>query len=115
VGKAQKGGYTGTSNLPLEVRWGKATLPAGDYTLRVDNANAPRVVYIAGEGKSVVVLAGVPDQRKVSNHSQLDLVETANGYTVQSLKRSDRPEPRLRRSHEQDHSERQQSEYARQH
>ena len=48
-------------------------------------ANAPRFIYIAGEGKSVIVLAGVPDTREISNHSQLVLAETAHGYAVQSL------------------------------
>jgi len=85
VGKSQEARYEGTFTLPFEVRWGNATLPAGDYTLRVDDVYASRIIYIQGEGKSIMVPAGVPDQREISNHSQLDLVETAHGYAVRSL------------------------------
>jgi hypothetical protein len=85
VGKSQVEGYKGTFTLPCEVRWGSVTLPAGDYTLRMDSVSAPRFIYLKGEGKSAVVLAGVPNPRGSSNHSELVLVETAHGYAVRSL------------------------------
>jgi hypothetical protein len=84
VGKSQVEGYKGTFTLPYEVRWANVTLPAGDYTLRVDSVSAPRFIYLTG-GKSAIVLAGVPNQRESSNHSQLVLVDTARGYAVRSL------------------------------
>lgn len=85
VGKSQGVSYEGTFTLPFEVRWGNVTLPPGDYMLRVDDVYASKITYVQGEGKSVAVLTGVRDPREVSNHSQLDLVETANGYAVKSL------------------------------
>jgi len=84
VGKAQAGGYRGTFTLPYEVRWASVTLPAGDYTLRVDSVSAPRFIYLTGS-KSAIVLAGVPNTRGSSDHSELVLVETAHGYAVRSL------------------------------
>lgn len=85
VGKSQSVSYEGTFTLPFEVRWGVATLPPGDYTLRVDNIYGSKLTFVQGEGMSAMVLTGVRDRREVSNHSQLDLVETANGYAVKSL------------------------------
>ncbi len=85
VGKSQVEGYKGTFTLPTEARWGSVTLPAGDYTLRVDSVSAPHFIYLKGESKSAIVLAGVPDLRPSSNHSELVLVETAHGYAVRSL------------------------------
>jgi len=84
VARAQ-GGYKGTFTLPFEARWAKAVLPAGDYTLSVDSISAPHLVYVKGQSQSAILLAGVPDTRAESDHSRLTLVETANGYVVQSL------------------------------
>jgi len=85
VGKSQVEGFRGTFTLPFEVRWGGATLPAGDYTLQVDSVSAPQFIRVQGEGKSVLILVGSHDPFAISNHSQLVLVETEHGYAVRSV------------------------------
>jgi len=85
VGKSQVEGYKGTFTLPFEVSWGGTTLPAGDYTLRVDSVSAPQFIRVDGEGKSAFILAGSHDPSAISNHSQLVLAQTAHGYAVRSL------------------------------
>ena len=86
VGKSQVEGYKGTFTLPVEVRWGGATLPAGDYTLRVDSLSAPQVVRVEGEGKSALILVGSYDPLASPNQNQLILLENGHGYAVRSLR-----------------------------
>jgi hypothetical protein len=85
AGLAKSQVVKGTFTLPVEVRWGGATLPAGDYTLRVDDISVPQLIRVEGEGKSAFILAGSHDPFAISNLSQLVLVETAHGYAVRSL------------------------------
>jgi hypothetical protein len=84
AGKAQAL-YKGTFTLPVEVRWGAATLPPGNYTLQLDSVSAPRFIRVDGEGKSALILTGSHDPFEISNHSQLVLAETAQGYAVRSF------------------------------
>jgi len=37
---------SGTFHLPLEVKWGKSTLPVGDYSYSVDTGTPGNVVFI---------------------------------------------------------------------
>jgi hypothetical protein len=62
AGLASAQDYKGTFTLPFEVQWGPATLPAGEYSFRIDTAAAPYVAKIQGKNSGVLVLArGVTD------------------------------------------------------
>ena len=85
-GKAQ-GNYMGKFTLPVEARWGTATLAPGDYTISMELESARTFNYliVRGEGKSAFILENVTDKKEYSNHSQLTLVSTAAGYAVQTF------------------------------
>jgi len=85
-GKAQ-GNYMGKFTLPVEARWGSATLTPGDYTIsmEMDSASTYNYLVVRGEGKSAIILASVADHKEISNHSQLNLVNTAAGYAIQTF------------------------------
>jgi hypothetical protein len=51
--------FRGNFTVPYEVRWGKATLPAGDYSFLVSSANPRHRVTVRGEKQSwIIVPAG---------------------------------------------------------
>jgi hypothetical protein len=77
--------YEGKFTLAVETHWGSATLPAGDYTFTLKSNSNPYILYISGQGVSAIIMTNVTDQRVVSERPQLNLIETANGYTVQTF------------------------------
>lgn len=83
-GKAQ-GTYKGQFTLPFEAWWGLAVLPPGDYTISMDLDAASNYLVVRGEGKTALILGIVSDRNDISDHSQLTVVKTAAGYTVQTL------------------------------
>jgi hypothetical protein len=83
-GNAQNA-YKGKFTLPFETHWGGATLPAGDYTFAMASTGAPYTLYIRGEKVNAIVMATATDDRGVSDHAQLNLVDIANVQTVQTL------------------------------
>ena len=83
-GKAQ-GSYTGKFTLPFEARWGIAVLSPGDYTISMDLDADTKYLVVRGEGKTAMITGVVTDRRDISDHSQLTVVKTAAGYTVQTL------------------------------
>ena len=56
AGAAQAQDYIGKFTLPIEVQWGKALLPAGDYTLVHNSMRRPDLVTIRGEKETVMTL-----------------------------------------------------------
>ena len=72
----------GKFTLPFETRWGGATLPAGDYTFTLPSTGSPYTLYIRGEARNAIVLTPAADQKVVSGHAQLNLVEIGNVQTV---------------------------------
>jgi len=49
----------------------------------LDAAN--RFLVVRGEGKTAMILGIVADRKDISDHSELTVVKTAAGYTVQTL------------------------------
>lgn len=50
----------GTFTLPYEVRWGRALLPAGQYSIQIDSVNAPaRVTTPTGAIRAFVVARSI--------------------------------------------------------
>jgi len=84
AGNAQNA-YQGKFTLTVETHWEGVTLPAGDYTFALPSNSAPYRLYIWGQGVGAIVTAATADQRVVSERPQLNLVDTAVGYTVQTF------------------------------
>jgi hypothetical protein len=83
-GRAQNA-YQGKFTLPVETHWGVATLPAGDYTFTLASNRAPYRLYIHGQGVSAIIQAIAANQRVASEHPQLNLIDIADVYTVQTF------------------------------
>ncbi len=77
--------YQGKFTLPFETHWGSATLPAGDYTFVMSSASSDYRLYIRGAQVHAIIRATSTDDRAVSDHAQLNLVEIADVQTVQTL------------------------------
>jgi hypothetical protein len=82
-GKAQSI-YHGKFTLPFETHWGSATLPAGDYTFTVASASAQYRLYIRGQQTNFIIPA-VTAEDATSQHAQLNLVDSADVYAVQTF------------------------------
>src|SRR5580704_8695833 len=90
-GKAQSSIYQGKFTLPVETRWGAATLPAGDYTFTVSSASSEYRLFIKGQ-KTNAIVQTLTVETDSSQHAQLHLVNTADVYSVRTF---DAPEPGL--------------------
>ena len=77
--------YQGKFTLPAETHWGGATLPAGDYTFALQSMSSPYTLYIHGERVNAIIMAASTDDRAVSDHAQLNLVDIADVETVQTF------------------------------
>ena len=83
-GNAQNA-YEGKFTLPAETHWGGFTLPAGDYTLTLPFKNEPYTFYIR-EHKAVAIITAVTvDDKGLSDHAQLNLVDIAGEHTIQTF------------------------------
>jgi len=74
----------GTFTLPFEVRWGKAVLPAGDYSFKIDNTNY--VITIRGENLAAMVLSPTPSPNKHAGSSELIIARQGKQGTVRALR-----------------------------
>src|ERR1700684_3307696 len=82
-GKAQSI-YQGKFTLPVQTRWGNATLPAGDYTFTVSSVSSRYRLYIHGQ-KTNAIIQTLTAENGTSQHAQLNLVDIADVYSVQTL------------------------------
>jgi hypothetical protein len=83
-GQAQQSIYQGKFTLPVETHWGNATLPAGDYTFTVASASAEYRLYIRGQ-RSNFIIPTVVAENATPQHAQLNLVDIADKYTVETF------------------------------
>lgn len=79
-GKAQSI-YHGQFTLPVETRWGAATLPAGDYTFTVSSVSSRYRLYIHGE-KTSAIIQTLTAENATSLHAQLNLVDIGDVHSV---------------------------------
>jgi hypothetical protein len=77
--------YQGKFTLPFETRWGGTTLPAGDYTFVMSSASSDYRLYIRGEKFNAIVTPTVYDDKAISGHAQLNLVDIADVQTVETF------------------------------
>jgi hypothetical protein len=79
---AMKGEFT----LPSEIHWGRAVLPAGQYSFDLASTSAPQVIHIRGEGVHVMLMAQAVGDRPVPTDSALVLVRQGDSSFVRSLR-----------------------------
>jgi hypothetical protein len=77
--------YQGKFTLTVETHWGSATLPPGDYTFTLPSNTAPYRLYIQGQGVDAIIQANTAEEGVVSERPQLNLVDIADVYTVQTF------------------------------
>jgi hypothetical protein len=77
--------YQGKFTLPFETHWGSATLSAGDYTFSLPSASYPYMLYIKGQGSTAIIMATAVDEKVVSDHAQLTLVDIADVQNVETF------------------------------
>jgi hypothetical protein len=77
--------YQGKFTLPFETHWGNATLPAGDYTFVMSPERSEYRLYIRGAQVNAIIQAASTDDRGVSAHAQLNLVDIGDVQTVQTF------------------------------
>jgi hypothetical protein len=85
VGLLSAEDYKGTFTLPFETRWGKAVLPAGDYSFTIHTTKSPQLATIRGENGSVFAMPSGYSNREVNGRSELILVRRGNKGTVRAL------------------------------
>jgi hypothetical protein len=74
----------GQFTLPVETRWGNATLPAGDYTFTVSSASSQYRLYIDGQ-KTNAIIQTLTAEKATSRRAQLNLVDIADVYSVETF------------------------------
>ena len=77
--------YRGKFTLPFQTHWGSATLPAGDYTFAMSSAGPVYRFYIRGEKVDAIIMASAADEKVVSGHAQLNLVDIADVQNVETF------------------------------
>ena len=65
--------YKGSFTLPQEVRWQNATMPAGEYTFRVDSLTRNEPVIVTGPAGTVFQMPLVTSEIKYGDRSFLKL------------------------------------------
>jgi hypothetical protein len=81
--------YQGKFTLAVETRWGSATLPAGDYTFTLQSNSAPYRLYIQGQEVSAIIQATTAELTVASKRAQLNLVDIADVYTIETFEAPD--------------------------
>jgi hypothetical protein len=80
--------YEGKFTLPFETRWGRAVLPAGDYTLTVDSTALPATVTVHSvrENKTApMIMAQAISQHGASDQSALIVARNSGKGVVRGL------------------------------
>jgi hypothetical protein len=75
--------FKGKFTLPEDVRWGNASLPAGDYTMSVKSIGLPVLVTLEGPNGGTFIMTGSTDKRDSGGSSNLT-IERRNGDRVVS-------------------------------
>jgi hypothetical protein len=79
--------YKGTFTLPIEARWGSATLPPGDYSFTVNTAFANHLAKVTDQDGNWVamIMASGTSERQFSGRNALFLVRRGRVGTVRAL------------------------------
>lgn len=76
---------TGKFTLPIEVRWGQATLPPGDYSFRINPEVAPYMATVSGPKGTFFLNAAASSDQKFSGRSSLVLARRGRTGVVREM------------------------------
>lgn len=81
---AQTGVFSGRFTLPYQVRWGQATLPAGNYSIQLSSIHSPATIHsMDGKIAAFVFTGRSGDSEK--GPSSLTIVTLGNEQRVASM------------------------------
>ncbi len=78
--------FRGRFSLPVEVRWGTATLQAGDYTFTSEGARTGNVLQLAEGGKVVALVMPQAENEVAAGRSALIIDKGKGGCTVREIR-----------------------------
>ncbi len=81
--------FRGTFSLPAEVRWGTATLQAGNYTLSSEGASTGNLVQVIQAGKVVATVLPQGHNPAVAGQTALVIENGRSGSTVREMRLPD--------------------------
>lgn len=85
LGAAESGAvYSGKFTLPYDVQWGKAVLPAGEYSLAMDTMTGPLAVRDAA-GRTRALFYGSREHAKADQPTGLLVTIAGTSRTVRAL------------------------------
>jgi hypothetical protein len=76
----------GKFTMPFEARWGEATLPAGDYTFKLDKLGGGAIVRVYRAQKGVAFITNVGYDLESSGGTALIVIRNSTGNTVSDLR-----------------------------
>jgi hypothetical protein len=77
--------FQGQFNLPHDVRWANASLPAGNYTFSLDSTTMPGRVFLRGPHGGAFILTSVIDNRNEGDSSKLTIEHRGGTSFVRSM------------------------------
>jgi hypothetical protein len=77
--------YAGTFTLTEEVRWGSATLPAGDYSFVLQSQGLPAKIVVRGSNGAHFVTTVSSDHQNWDRPSSLKIQRVGNTRVVSEL------------------------------
>ena len=81
--------FRGTFSLPAEVRWGTATLQAGDYTLSSEGARTGNILQVIQGRKVVAIVLPQSQNPAAAGRAELVIDKGATGRTVREMRLPD--------------------------
>ena len=66
--------FKGSFTLTSDVRWGQASLPAGDYTFTLESRAMPARIVVSGANGSQFVITSLMDVKSIDAPSNLQVV-----------------------------------------
>jgi hypothetical protein len=77
--------FKGKFTLPEDVRWGDATLPAGDYSFSLKSVALPAQITLEGPNGGTFILTSSTDKRNAGDSSNLTIERRNGGRFVSKM------------------------------
>jgi len=86
VAAASAQSFQGKFSLPSEVRWGTATLQAGDYTFNLQGLRTGNMLQVRENGKVVATVLPQSHNPAVAGPAELVIENGKSGRTVREIR-----------------------------